>query len=193
MSNGIQQHYERACAAHTAMSPHLPRLRHLARGLELAQEFGVKRAASSAALLLGAEHVISYDIVETKEARALEQAAGTRWSYCLQDSRVAPVTPCELLFIDSLHTFAQLDAELRRHAESVRRWIVFHDTVTFGSIGAEGETGRHLWTYTPGASVPAGALGIRPAIDALMARDPTWYIRAHYTDSHGLLVLERRR
>jgi hypothetical protein len=40
--------------------------------------------------------------------------------------------------------------------------------------------------------VPTDALGIRPAIDELLIRDPSWRIVAHYTDSHGLLVLERR-
>jgi hypothetical protein len=40
--------------------------------------------------------------------------------------------------------------------------------------------------------VPLTALGIRPAIDDLMIRDPSWRIVARYTDSHGLLVLERR-
>ena len=35
------------------------------------------------------------------------------------------------------------------------------------------------------------ALGIRPAIDQLLMRDPSWRIMAHYLDSHGLLVLSR--
>lgn len=179
------QHPERATTAH------LPRLRALAEGLELAVEFGVKRGASSSALLLGAHEVVSYDVVETADARLLERLAGERWTYCLADSRTADVPPCDLLFVDSLHTYDQVAAELTAHAGKVRRWLVFHDTITFGSIGAKGESGQHLWTYAAGQSVPRGALGIRPAIDELMIRDPSWRLRAHYTDSHGLLVLER--
>jgi hypothetical protein len=98
-----------------------------------------------------------------------------------------------MLFVDSLHTFAQCDAELRRHADSVRKLLVFHDTITFGSIGAAGETGKHSWIYTPGESVPQQHLGIRPAIDNLMIRDHSWKIVGHHTESHGLLVLERTR
>ena len=134
----VVAHYEAAVARGSAISAHLPRLRDLALGCEVAQEFGVKKAASSAALLLGAERVVSYDIVPTHEARRLAQEVGPRWSYRIQDSRLAAPTPCDLLFIDSLHTFAQVAAELNRHADSVRRWLVFHDTITFGSIGAEG-------------------------------------------------------
>lgn len=188
----IVAHYQAACLKGTAISAHLPRLRDLAVGCTVAQEFGVKRGASSAALLLGAESVISYDIEPTKEARELARLVGPRWSYRIEDSRAALPTPCELLFVDSLHTYAQCRAELQRHADSVSRWLVFHDSITFGSVGAYGETGRQVWTYQVGQSVPQTCLGIRPAIDELMARDPSWQIRAHYTDSHGLLVLERR-
>ena len=187
----ILARYQAACEGGTAIAAHLPRLRNLAIGCDVAQEFGVKRAASSAALLMGAEYVISYDVVPTREARDLEALVGRRWSYRIEDSRTAVPTPCDLLFVDSLHTFDQCRAELERHADSVKRWLVFHDTVTFGSFGAYGETGRHARTYQVGQSCPLPFLGIRPAIDALMIRDPTWQIAAHYTDSHGLLVLER--
>lgn len=187
----VQDFYERALKSGRAIAPHLPTLRELADGCALAVEFGVKGGASSSALLLGAERVISYDLVETPEARELEAAAGERWDYRIQDSREAPREECDLLFVDSLHTYAQCRAELERHGDTVRKLLVFHDSVTFGSIGADGESGCQLWRYTPQASVPRQYLGIRPAIDELMIRDPSWGIRAHHTDSHGLLVLER--
>ncbi len=143
-------------------------------------------------MLLGVQrHLTSYDLVPTAAARRLEYAAGTRWSYRLQSSLTAPIDPCDLLFLDSLHTYAQLHAELTRHADAVRRYLVFHDTLTFGSIGADGETGSLAWQPVRGMTVPAAALGIRPAIDQLMMRDPSWRIMAHYLDSHGLLVLAR--
>lgn len=187
----IRAWYDHWYARPSAIRAHLPRLQALAAGCGLAVEFGVKRAASSAALLLGAARVVSYDIVPTPEAIRLQAEAGSRWDYRIEDSRTAEILACDLLFVDSLHTFAQVDAELRRHAEAVRRYLVFHDTITFGSVGADGETGQHCWQYRPGVPMPPEALGIRPAIDALLIRDRSWQIAAHYTDSHGLLVLER--
>lgn len=174
-----------------AMTAHLPRLRTLATGCAVAQEFGVKYGASSVALLLGAKQVVSYDTVETSQARHLAALAGPRWQYTIQDSRTAPVTPCDLLLVDSLHTYAQVKAELARHAASVRRYLIFHDTITFGSIGANGETGHWIWRQEPGVAVTLPHLGIRPAIDELMMADRSWRIAAHYVDSHGLLVLKR--
>lgn len=188
----LEQVYARHVAGATAIAAHLPRLRALAEGLDVAVEFGVKRGASTSALLLGAARVVSYDVMRTPEAMALEALVGPRWSYRIADSRTASFGHADLLFVDSLHTYDQVRAELEAHAASVRRYIVLHDVLTFGSVGARGESGEQLWRYKAGQSVPLEALGIRPAIDELLIRDPTWHIAASYHDSHGLLVLERR-
>lgn len=187
----LEAFYVRSGQQTPAIAPHLPRMRALAEGLEIAVEFGVKRGASSSALLLGAQTVVSYDVKETPQARELQRIAGERWLYHIEDSRTADVPACDLLFVDSLHNFKQVDAELKAHADKVARYLVFHDVMTFGCVGARGESGEQVWTYRRGEPVPASAVGIRPAIDALMIRDRSWQIAASYTDSHGLLVLER--
>jgi hypothetical protein len=186
----LESIYERHCRSGRAIAAHLPKLRELASGLPLVVEFGVKGGGSSSALLLGAERVVSFDLVETAEARELEAVAGERWDYRIEDSRTAEPFTCDMLFIDSLHTYAQVNEELERWASFTWR-LVFHDTLTFGSVGADGETGRHSWQYVPGQSVPLEHLGIRPAIDELMIRDPSWRVVYSTPESHGLLVLER--
>jgi hypothetical protein len=173
------------------MALHLPKLRELAARCPTAVEFGVKGGGSSSALLLGAERVTSFDLVETAEARELEAVAGDRWDYRIEDSRTAEPFPCGMILIDSLHTYAQVSAELERWSDFTGR-IAFHDTLTFGSVGADGETGRHSWMYVPGQSVPLEHLGIRPAIDELMIREPSWRVVYSTPESHGLLVLEHR-
>ena len=187
----LEHIFQRHVVAGTAISAHLPRLRELADGLDTVVEFGVKRGASSAALLLGAKRVISYDIAQTREASELKLLVGERWDYRIGDSRAADFEAADMLFVDSQHDFGQVNAELA-HADRVRRYVVCHDTITFGSVGAKGETGEQAWQYVKGQSVPMTALGIRLAIDMLQIRDPSWRIKAHYPDSHGLLVLERR-
>lgn len=192
----IEQLYDTYRQSDAAIAPHLPRLRELGRrfhasGGSIVVEFGVKRGMSSTAWLLEADHVISFDVVPTPQATALAQMA-PHWDYRIESSLTATIPDCDVLFIDSLHTFDQVDAELRRHAHSVRRALVFHDVTTFGEVAAVGETGRQAWTYRPGGgSVPDAHKGIRPAIDALMIRDRSWHISARYVDGHGLLVLER--
>lgn len=187
----LQEIYDRHCAAGTAISTHLPRLRELATGLDTVVEFGVKRGGSSSALLLGAKQVISYDVAVTPEARDLKRLVGERWDYRIGDSRAADFDAAEMLFVDSQHDYDQVSAELA-HADKVTRYIVGHDTITFGSVGAKGESGDHAWQYRRGQSVPREALGIRVSYDELMIRDPSWRIVSHDWRSHGLLVLERR-
>lgn len=188
----IETIYNRHCSTPTAITPHLPRLRAVAEGLDLAVEFGVKRGASSSALLMGAKKVISFDVVETREARELEAVAGDRWDYRLEDSRTAEVPPADMLFIDSQHDYEQCKAELDAHGHNIRKYIVLHDTATFGVVGADGESGRHKWAYVPGkGSVPLDCLGVRFAVDDYQIAHPEWRIAAHYADSHGLLVLRR--
>src|SRR5690349_2341221 len=97
MTRTLEAIYEQHCAAGTAMSPHLPRLRELAAACGSAVEFGVKRGGSSSAILLGLGdgRLTSYDIVETPQARELKAVAGERWDYLLEDSRVAGVPAAE--------------------------------------------------------------------------------------------------
>jgi hypothetical protein len=187
--------FEAHCRAGTAISPHLPRLRELASKFagQHAVEFGVKRGASSSALLLGlgpAGKLISFDTVPTREAKALKVIAGDRWDYRIEDSRTANVPTAGLVFFDSLHTYAQVAVELKHVSCLHARMLIFHDVTTFGEIGADGETGRHSWTYVPGAgSVPFAHQGIRPAIDEFMIANPSWRIADRRVEAHGLLVL----
>lgn len=185
--------FTKLAASGTAMSPHMVRLRDLARNLDVV-EFGVKRGCSTVAFLCSANSVYSVDLVPPRASDLAQwtNAADGTWIFHQGDTRTIDIPECDLLLVDANHTYASVAAELTRHASKVHRYLVFHDTITFGSIGANVETGDHLWTYVRGQSVPPAALGVRPAIDELMIRDPSWHIAAHYTDSHGLLVLERR-
>lgn len=193
MTESIDAVYVRHCAGKTAIAPHLPRLRALADGLDVAVEFGVKRGASSSALLLGARRVVSFDVVATPEARELEAAAGGRWDYRIEDSRAADVPEAGMIFVDSLHDYEQCHAELFNHGNKAQRYIACHDTFTFWEVGANGETGRKKWDYVAGrGSVPLDCLGVGQAILEFLAANPHWRVAASYPDSHGLLVLARQ-
>ena len=192
--DAIEALYERHCRENHGISMHLPTLREYASRCDVAVELGCRKGCSATALILGARSLaVSYDITETPQARDLQRMAGKRWSYRIEDTRTADVPACDMLFVDSLHTYAQVDAELKAHAGKVRRWLLFHDTMTFGSVGADVETGKHSWTPRPNESVPMEHMGIRPAIDALLIRDPAWRIIDHKLYGHGLLILERDR
>ena len=172
---------------------HLPTLRKYAEGCEVAVELGCQRGASAVALLLGAKRVISVDLVRRREADELAAVLGERWDYWAPACSLEVELPeHDLLFVDSLHTYAQVKGELERHADRTRRWLVFHDTVTFGSVAAKGDEGLPCWHMSRGQPIPAKAYGIMPAILEWMAGHREWYVEMHDPRSHGLLVLGRR-
>ena len=79
----------------------------------------------------------------------------------------------DLLFIDTLHDYEQLVQELALHARKARKYIVLHDTTTFG------ETGE-----TPGHR------GLWPAVEEFLSRGG-FQVKERYSNNNGLTVLER--
>jgi len=193
----VEQIYKKHCDTPSHIYKHLPRLLKLASECEIVCEIGVSTGRSSSALILGAKYkVFSVDMNFTSQARELEAFAEDKWRYIISKSVLAPLPNCDMLFIDGEHTYYALNSELRRFADKAKKYLVFHDTITFGSFGAKKETGTFLVDPNTVPTNPlqdAEGLGIRPAIDELMIRDPSWKIKAHYVDCNGLLVLERTK
>jgi cephalosporin hydroxylase len=166
----------------SAIAAHLQMLSSLASECARVTEFGVNHGHSTIALLHGlansasaeVRELESFDIADFRfEAPALPQ--NVRWRFLRRDTaKLARIEETDLLFIDSLHTCAHVHAELKHHAR-VTRYIVFHDTITFGSVGEDMQ-----------------APGLTHAIfDFLVRHNFEWRVRYHNPESHGLLVLER--
>lgn len=191
-TDALEAMYRRLLRSGSAMAPHMPALRRFAEGKECV-EFGVKRGHSTVAMLCTAKSLVSVDIEMPAKAdmEAWKKASDGAWTFVLGDTADVIIPTCDVLLIDANHTYTAVKTELARHANRVRQFLIFHDTITFGSIGADGESGEHSWRYKRGESVPEEHLGIRPAIDELMALDWAWRIDSHDTRSHGLLVLWR--
>jgi len=171
----IEDLYFKAWRSGPNIGEHCPTLRLLASECENVTEFGTSHAVSTTAFLAAQPDTLeTFDIAPSPAAEALKPFAGkTLFDIHQADTLTIDIVPTDLLLIDSLHTFAQLSAELERHSVNVRRWIVLHDTVTFGDVGEDG--GR----------------GLAPAINQFLAAHSEWRIVAEYRNSHGLTVLRR--
>jgi hypothetical protein len=159
------------CATPSDINEHLPLLYRLAGECSHVTEFGVRSGNSTVAFLAALEvkqgHLVSYDISPTGGTFA-------GWEFRLADtSTLADIEPTDLLFIDTLHNYAQLTAELK-HANRARRFLAFHDTVTFGFLDETGY-GR----------------GLMPAINEFLAANPHWQCYEDHRNNNGLLVLAR--
>ena len=81
----------------------------------------------------------------------------------------------DMLFVDTFHTASQLRQELNRHADKVKKWIILHDTETFGE---KGEAGFEL--------------GLNYAIYDFLNDHDEWFELNRYTNNNGLTVLKRK-
>lgn len=162
------------------INEHLQALHILAMGCDRIVEFGVRTGNSTVAFLSGLAQgapiggeLHSYDIEDPQGEIPLPAAGGPKWFFHKEDTaHLGTIPECDLLFIDTAHTRVHVAAELQYHA-SVRRYIVFHDTVLWGVIGMDGKTGV-----------------LHAALD-FMAAHPEWKLGAHRLNNNGLLILER--
>jgi hypothetical protein len=181
----LRQLYEAALMSrreireHADIREHLPTLFELARACEHVTEMGTRRGWSTRALLYAQPQVVvSYDLFRLPEVDVLEataRAAGRpRFVFRQADVRQVAIEETDLLFIDTAHYYEQLRQELDRHAGKVRRYLVFHDTRTYGEHG----------------DVP-GRRGLWPAIEEFLGDHGYWSQSPRPTANENLTILSR--
>lgn len=175
----LDELYHRAVNTPGDIFEHCPTLSALAKGLDHVTEFGVRYGISTIALLQGRpKRMVSYDIDRHQAVAGIEDAvrdAGIDFVFKLESSLTCDIEPTDLLFIDTLHTYAQLLAELARHGDKVRKHIVLHDTSTFGLYGEDGGD------------------GLIKALDEYFGPRPEWKMAANFLNNNGLRVYTRQK
>jgi len=170
--------YQRVLAMPSDIREHLPLLHRLGTLCSHITEMGTRDGISTLAFLAAAPEVlICYDIVRSASIDRLCDTArqcGTNFIFKEESTLDADIEVTELLFIDTLHTREQLEQELERHASKARRYLVLHDTETFGR---EGEI--------------AGTEGLWPAVVAYMRIHQEWRLLAHHAECNGLTIFIR--
>lgn len=172
----VEKNYRNAMEECGDIRDHLPTLRYYATQSNHVTEMGVRFVCSSWALLAGRpQRMISYDVKRSPQMAELERVGHAVCDFHLNISNVLSVDieETDLLFIDTKHTYEQLSQELTRHAPRVRRWIVLHDTETFGTCGEDG--------LEP---------GIWRAVEEFVAKG-TWSVFQRFSHCNGLTVLVR--
>jgi hypothetical protein len=163
------------------MVEHSAYLAELASGCEVVVEFGVRApddTSSTMSLLRGAKRrLVSYDIEHcgVDAVVRLARELGKEFEFKRANSLEVWIEGCELLMIDSLHTYKQLKEELLRHHNRVAKYIVMHDTELFGYVG---EDERHP--------------GLQLAVAEFMVAYPSWILHSHTRKGCGLTVLEKK-
>ena len=170
----LDELYKLVSGTFSDISEHCPTLKEIASQCEHVTELGTRYGISTVALLAGQpKQFVSCDLHRQPTIGVIESVTGkTDFRFQTGDSRKIDLDETDLLFIDTLHEYDQLRAELARHSGKVRKWIVLHDTESFRTEGEAG--GRGLW----------------PAVEEFV-KGGQWRIVKHHENNNGLTVLER--
>ena len=156
-------------------------LYHYAAQCDQILELGVRSGVSTTAFLAAQpKHVVSVDLEPCINEKALRMVLGrTQWDFIQGDSRAfsypTGFTP-ELTFIDTLHTYNQLLSELQVHGQHTTKYILLHDTLSFGMQGEDGSTP-----------------GLLEAVRDYIRTSGEWREGLFSLAQNGLTVLQRKR
>lgn len=177
-SDIFAEEFRRAKQTPSNINEHLTTLYELGKQCDHITEMGVETGVSTRAWLNTGAQLISYDIRLNNNVIKLfdiAQQKGKKAKYIQADTRNIEIEETDLLFIDTLHTYKQLTKELALHGNKARKYIVFHDTHTFGLQGEDRIDPK----------------GLLPAIIEFIIANPHWQFKMIKTNNNGLTVLER--
>lgn len=172
------------------INEHLPVLYAAAKKCDHITEFGIRAVVSTWAFLAAKpKKIISYDInmhPNINGAMQIAEHENISFIFNKEDTRKANIEQTDLLFIDTLHTYNQLTIELNKHYSFVNKYIILHDTTTYGE--KDEEDSYHLEKINT-----AEKHGLKVAILEFLENHPEWKTKYTFTNNNGLTVLERTR
>lgn len=166
--------FEQLCEIPSDINEHLPTLRDLASECTHITEMGVRKIVSTWAFLEGMKEgtLVGVDILLPEyyggDLGRFERACkekGIDFKFIHGNTLYIDIEETDLLFIDTLHEYAQLKKELERHSDKARKYLAFHDTI----------------------SCPELML----AINELIAKGK-WEVYKHNEFNNGCLILKRK-
>lgn len=182
------------------MYQHLPRLRSLASECRSVIELGVRDMVSTWGLLQGlSDHktggrsylgidlnlppAATFDL-----ARNMAQRNGIGWEFVQGNDLQIDIPYTDLLFIDTLHTYAHLRYELETFSSRVGKYIVMHDTSD--PYGSQDQVYDGDYSEYPDW-IDVTKRGLWTAVKDFLAAHPEWEVHQRFTDCHGLTILKR--
>src|SRR3990167_3186410 len=173
MLESIEDIYKLRCGQASDINEHLPVLKDYASKAESIVELGVREMVSTWALLAGRpKEMLAVDIVYPKqfnvrEVEELCEKEGIDFKFTLGDSLKIDLPKCDLLFIDTIHTYEQLSKELKRHGNKVNKFIILHDTTS-----CEEE--------------------LLPVVNEFLESNPRWAVDKVYKNNNGITILKKK-
>jgi len=177
----IEEKYVNRCNTKGDINEHIYTLRQYALECNHITELGVWKINSTWGLLAGyPKKMISIDKTDPKEYGSnINQVYDIvkpiiDFKFIQASTLDIEIEETDLLFIDTWHVYRQLKAELTLHGNKARKYIIMHDTQTYG------------WHNSGG-----GGFGLKKAIDEFMEENKHWVVDKIFTNNNGLTILKR--
>ena len=172
----FEKEYQDACDKDTDIHEHLPIISELTSQCSHVTELGVGWAQSTRAFLRHDVEIHSYEFMPQPGIREFfdeAKNAGRNVTLHVDDTRKVNIAETDLMLVDSLHIYEQVQKELELHAGKVRKYLLFHDTTLFADRGEFG--GKGIW----------------PAVQEFMDSHSEWQLVERRTNNNGLTILKR--
>lgn len=156
-------------------------------------EMGVRTVSSTWAFLYSNPiEIISYDIVKHPNVLEVEHIANRNslnFRFIEADVLKIEIEKTDLLFIDTLHTYNQLISELELHSEKAQKYIILHDTTTFGTRDEINPNKKSDLVE----AMPQTKEGLTTAYQdfLLTEKGKKWAVDKIFTHNNGLTILKR--
>jgi len=185
----IFEKYESLCLKKSDINEHLPIIKKYSELCDSVTEMGVRYIVSTWALLAGnPKKITCYDILtgldmnifqkNLSEIELLAKKNNTEFNFIHANVLEIEIDETDLLLIDTYHEYNQMKKELELHGNKAKKFLIFHDTTTFGEFG---ETFKEPNT-----------IGIWYAIEEFLKDNNHWEIVEKLTNNNGLTVLKRK-
>jgi hypothetical protein len=193
--NKIENKYEINCKIPSDINEHLPTLFEYAKKCNHVTEMGVRWVSSSWAFFkANPGKIVSIDIVKDKNVQDLIDVSreyNINFEFIEADVLKFEIEETDLLFIDTWHTYRQLSKELELHSKKVRKYIIFHDTISYAII----DEGNYESVSELALELPNKKQGLVPAINDFLSSElgKEWEIERIYSNNNGLTILKNNK
>jgi predicted O-methyltransferase YrrM len=174
------------------INEHLVTLYLLAKDCEHITEMGSRYGLSTFSILAAKRpKFIAYDLnINNNIQIAINKAKKENINFEFIQKNVLDVDieQTDMLFIDTWHRYDQLREELQLHSGKVNKYIVLHDTTSYG-YSDEPNWGTYVdLKYLPTNKV----VGLWSAIEEFIEQNHNWEIFVRYTHNNGLTILRKK-
>jgi len=160
----VEELFEQGCD----ICEHFPLMLKYGKQCEYITEMGVRGVVSTWGWIASnPKKLICYDINPCPVKNAVDTCAnlGIDFSFHVADTREIEIEETDLLFIDTEHTYEQIQKELELHGNKARKFIVFHDTA---------------WAHD-----------MNRAIKEFMEANPHWVNEEEVINNHGFKIIKK--